>query len=252
MDAPMLPAGFRFDPSDRQLILYYLTRKVRTPCFKVPYIKEVDVYNSHPRDLITQAHGGDGSSSSTRRNKNMNQYYYFFTQRKRKHEQGKSSRASREVKNGASWKANSGEQNVKDYKSDKEIGLKTTLVYYKDKNPKSKTNWIMHEYRLTTQESIQQPYEWVICRVYKRTWGVKNKEVGKDDEDMHEVPEAPTIDQQENGVQLQEQEDKCCINNQQGDDGEDSWSYYVSLLPSHIEEDFSEVVNHHGLSSSIQ
>ncbi|XP_042487540.1 protein CUP-SHAPED COTYLEDON 3-like [Macadamia integrifolia] len=139
------------------------------------------------------------------------------------------------------WKATSGEH-------------KTTLVYFENKTKESKTNWIMHEYRATTQET-KQPYEWVICRIFERTQGAKkkkNKVAAKEDQVL-------AIDQQDQyGIPLQQENNElmmstfsdCAYNQEEGDHGEDSWSHYANLLPSHIEEDFSEVVNHYDFSTT--
>ncbi|XP_042502330.1 protein CUP-SHAPED COTYLEDON 3-like [Macadamia integrifolia] len=199
--------------------------------------------------LVASDHGGYDDDDE----KNE---YYFFTQRKRKNEGGNSDRASRSVKNESMWKATSGEQEVMDYTSNEIIGHKTTLVYFENKTKESKTNWIMHEYRATTQET-KQPYEWVICRIFERTQGPKkkkkkNKVAAKDDQVL-------TIDQQDQyGIPLQQENNElmmstfsdCAYNQEEGDHGEDSWSHYANLLPSHIEEDFSEVVNHHDFSTT--
>ncbi|XP_043714774.1 putative NAC domain-containing protein 94 [Telopea speciosissima] len=129
------PNGYSFEPEEDQLILDYLNKKVAEPSLRVSFIKEVDIYSFHPTELIT--------FTDDCRSKN----YYFFTQRKRKHQQG-SSRASRQAKDGSVWKATSGQQPVNDSKSNTPIGLKTTLVYFENKNGiKAKTNWIMHEFQ---------------------------------------------------------------------------------------------------------
>ncbi|XP_042502317.1 NAC domain-containing protein 101-like [Macadamia integrifolia] len=228
-----IAVGWFFRPSDEELIVEYLKRKIATPdSSRVPYIKDVDLYSFHPRQL-TADHGGYDAADE----KNE---YYFFTQRKRKNEAGKSDRASRSVKNESMWKATNGEQEVMDYISNEIIGHKTTLVYFENKTKESKTNWIMHEYRATTQETKQGPKK------------KKNKVAAKDDQVL-------TIDQQDQyGISLQQEKNElmmstfsdCAYNQEEGDHGEDSWSHYANLLPSHIEEDFSEVVNHYDFSTT--
>jgi hypothetical protein len=48
---PRLPAGFRFHPTDEELIVHYLMNQAAaTPC-PVPIIAEVNIYQCNPWDL---------------------------------------------------------------------------------------------------------------------------------------------------------------------------------------------------------
>jgi hypothetical protein len=46
-----LPPGFRFHPTDEELVSYYLTRKINNPRFEVRAIGEVDLNKCEPWDL---------------------------------------------------------------------------------------------------------------------------------------------------------------------------------------------------------
>ena len=47
-----LPPGYRFHPTDAELIVYYLSNKVANPSsFHVPAIAEVDLNKCEPWDL---------------------------------------------------------------------------------------------------------------------------------------------------------------------------------------------------------
>jgi hypothetical protein len=46
-----LPPGFRFHPTDEELILHYLIKKVASTPLPVSIIAEVDIYKSDPWDL---------------------------------------------------------------------------------------------------------------------------------------------------------------------------------------------------------
>ncbi|KAJ4967760.1 hypothetical protein NE237_014461 [Protea cynaroides] len=155
MESPTtMPPGYRFVPTEEEIVLCYLNKKVENPDFRVSFIKEVDIYKFHPKQLIKF----DGSG--------RNKYHYFFTQRKRKHQQG--SRASRQAEGGSLWKATSGEKPIKNSKSDK-IGFQTILVYHQNNQGKKiKTNWIMYEFRTTNTTTVNKPYEWVVCRIHER------------------------------------------------------------------------------------
>jgi hypothetical protein len=46
-----LPPGFRFHPTDEELVVHYLCRKVACQQLPVPIIAEVDLYKFDPWDL---------------------------------------------------------------------------------------------------------------------------------------------------------------------------------------------------------
>lgn len=48
---PFLPPGFRFHPTDEELVSYYLTKKVLDSRFAVRAIAEVDLNKCEPWDL---------------------------------------------------------------------------------------------------------------------------------------------------------------------------------------------------------
>lgn len=48
---PFLPPGFRFHPTDEELVSYYLTNKVLDSSFAVHAIAEVDLNKCEPWDL---------------------------------------------------------------------------------------------------------------------------------------------------------------------------------------------------------
>lgn len=47
----MLGPGFRFHPTDEELVQYYLRRKVRGKAFRFDAISDVDIYKAEPWDL---------------------------------------------------------------------------------------------------------------------------------------------------------------------------------------------------------
>ena len=46
-----LPPGFRFHPTDEELILHYLGKKIASIALPVSIIAEVDIYKFDPWDL---------------------------------------------------------------------------------------------------------------------------------------------------------------------------------------------------------
>jgi hypothetical protein len=48
---PSLPAGFRFHPTDEELIVHYLMNQAASTQCPVPIIAEVNIYRCNPWDL---------------------------------------------------------------------------------------------------------------------------------------------------------------------------------------------------------
>jgi hypothetical protein len=49
--APCVPPGFRFHPTEEELVGYYLARKVASQKIDLDIIREVDLYRIEPWDL---------------------------------------------------------------------------------------------------------------------------------------------------------------------------------------------------------
>ncbi|KAH7554563.1 hypothetical protein ACOSP7_028012 [Xanthoceras sorbifolium] len=160
-----LPPGFRFHPTDEELISHYLTPKVFDNCFSARAIGEVDLNKCEPWDLPRRAKMGEKE-------------WYFFCVRDRKYPTGL--RTNRATVAGY-WKATGKDKEI--YKAKSLVGMKKTLVFYKGRAPKGeKTNWVMHEYRLEGKYSAYNlprtaKNEWVICRVFQKNCGGKKTHV---------------------------------------------------------------------------
>ncbi|KAL5993154.1 NAC domain-containing protein [Asimina triloba] len=125
-----MPPGFRFHPTDDELVMHYLCRKCAAQPISVPIIAEVDLYKYDPWELPGMASYGEKE-------------WYFFSPRDRKYPNG--SRPNRAAGSGY-WKATGADKPIGQPKA---VGIKKALVFYAGKAPKGeKTNWIMHEYRL--------------------------------------------------------------------------------------------------------
>ncbi|KAG6387343.1 hypothetical protein SASPL_152530 [Salvia splendens] len=149
-----LPPGFRFFPTDEELLVQYLCRKVVGHHFPLQIIGDVDLYKFDPWDLPNKALFGEKE-------------WYFFSPRDRKYPNG--SRPNRVAGSGY-WKATGTDKIITT--EGRKVGIKKALVFYIGKAPKgTKTNWIMHEYRLsesTRKSGSSKLDDWVLCRIYKK------------------------------------------------------------------------------------
>lgn len=156
-----LPPGFRFYPTDEELVVHYLCKKAASEPFAVPIIAEVELYKFDPWDLPAKALFGEKE-------------WYFFSPRDRKYPNG--SRPNRAAGSGY-WKATGTDKPINTLGGSQKVGVKKALVFYKGKAPKGvKTNWIMHEYRLadsaarsTKRKGSLRLDDWVLCRIYKKS-----------------------------------------------------------------------------------
>ncbi|KAF5734137.1 NAC domain protein [Tripterygium wilfordii] len=156
-----LPPGFRFHPTDEELISHYLHKKVLDTTFSARAIGDVDLNKSEPWELPWKAKLGEKE-------------WYFFCARDKKYPTGM--RTNRATEAGY-WKATGKDKEI--YKGKSLVGMKKTLVFYMGRAPKGdKTNWVMHEYRLEGKYSVYNlpqtaKNEWVICRVFQKISGGK-------------------------------------------------------------------------------
>ncbi|OIV94341.1 hypothetical protein TanjilG_21681 [Lupinus angustifolius] len=173
---PQLPPGFRFHPTDEELVVHYLKKKIASIPLPVSIIAEVDIYKFDPWELPSKAVFGE-------------QEWYFFSPRDRKYPNG--ARPNRAATSGY-WKATGTDKPIVTSDGHQKVGVKKALVFYGGKPPKGvKTNWIMHEYRvvvnnnnslisssnnppplpadppLNNKKSLRLD-DWVLCRIYKK------------------------------------------------------------------------------------
>ncbi|XP_009629334.1 protein BEARSKIN2-like [Nicotiana tomentosiformis] len=149
-----VPPGFRFHPTDEELLHYYLKKKLSFQKFDMEVIREVDLNKIEPWELQERCKIG-----STPQNE-----WYFFSHKDRKYPTG--SRTNRAT-NAGFWKATGRDKCIRN--TLKKIGMRKTLVFYRGRAPHGqKTDWIMHEYRLEDSDENSSEDGWVICRVFKK------------------------------------------------------------------------------------
>ncbi|KAE8663457.1 putative NAC domain-containing protein 94 [Hibiscus syriacus] len=149
--------GFRFHPTDEELVGFYLRRKIDNKSLHIDHlIKHIDIYKYDPWDLPKANTAGDENES------------YFYCRRGRKY---RNSVRPNRVTGSGFWKATGIDKPVYSVRGEANcIGLKKTLVYYRGSAGKgTKTEWMMHEFRLPNPKSNPQDAEvWTICRIFKR------------------------------------------------------------------------------------
>lgn len=155
------PPGFRFHPTDEELIVHYLQNKVTSSPLPASVIAEIDLYKYNPWELpsllITSTHFyllSDFTltkltcflSFCTDKALFGEDEWYFFTPRERKYPKGV--RPNRSAASGY-WKATGTDKPILNSCGSRRIGVKKALVFYTGPPPKRvKTDWIMNEYRL--------------------------------------------------------------------------------------------------------
>ncbi|KAL8109564.1 protein FEZ-like [Apium graveolens] len=149
----MVMPGFRFHPTEEELVEFYLRRKVEGKRFNVELITFLDLYRYDPWELPALAAIGEKE-------------WFFYVPRDRKYRNG--DRPNRVTTSGY-WKATGADRMIRT-ENLRSIGLKKTLVFYSGKAPKGiRTSWIMNEYRLPHHETERlQKAEISLCKVYKR------------------------------------------------------------------------------------
>ncbi|KAI3411374.1 NAC domain-containing protein, partial [Psidium guajava] len=156
------PPGFRFHPSDEELIIHYLQNKVTSLPLPAPVIADIDLYKYNPWELPTEkALFGEDE-------------WYFFSPRDRKYPNG--GRPNRAAASGY-WKATGTDKPILASGESRSIGVKKALVFYTGRPTKSaKTDWIMNEYRLLDTAVKPSRFkgsmrldDWVLCRVRHKT-----------------------------------------------------------------------------------
>ncbi|XP_073300913.1 NAC transcription factor 25-like [Primulina huaijiensis] len=179
---PHLPPGFRFHPTDEELVVHYLKKKAASePLPASTIIAEIDLYKYDPWELPSKASFGE-------------QEWYFFSPRDRKYPNG--ARPNRAATSGY-WKATGTDKPIFTSKDQiQKVGVKKALVFYCGKPPKGiKTDWIMHEYRLLENNfNVKAPGmpvsskgslrldDWVLCRIFKKNTSSSTRPVDESEQ----------------------------------------------------------------------
>ncbi|KAJ6879686.1 NAC transcription factor [Populus alba x Populus x berolinensis] len=161
-----VPPGFRFHPTEEELLHFYLRKKVSFEKIDLDVIRDVDLNKLEPWDIQERCKIGTTPQND----------WYFFSHKDKKYPTG--TRTNRATAAGF-WKATGRDKVIQS--TGKRIGLRKTLVFYKGRAPHGqKSDWIMHEYRLddsagdhtnvsnVMEEEAAQEEGWVVCRIFKK------------------------------------------------------------------------------------
>lgn len=156
-----LPVGFRFYPTEEELLSYYLSNKLNGTAPEIDrVIPVVHIYDYNPWEL--PQFGGELCPADT-------EQWFFFTPMQEREARG--GRTNRLTETGY-WKATGSPSDV--YTSQNlRIGRIKTMVFYKGRAPNgTKTNWKMHEYKLFDNHHAANPQlkeQFSLCRIYQRS-----------------------------------------------------------------------------------
>ncbi|KAF9599729.1 hypothetical protein IFM89_001675 [Coptis chinensis] len=165
-----LPPGFRFYPTDEELVVHFLYQKAaRLPC-QPDIIPDLELYSYDPWELNGKALAGG------------NYKWYYFSRR-----------TQSRISNNGYWQPLGVDEPIISSSSGKKVGMKKYLIFCLGEAPMGiKTNWMMHEYRLSdsgtssrTSKKRAKPREsskWVLCQVFERNDGSQGSFCDNDQE----------------------------------------------------------------------
>jgi hypothetical protein len=150
----VLPLGFRFRPTDEELIFEYLLRKVRGEELPWDGIPEFDLYGDKAPSQIFGDLGGREEEK-----------YYLFTRIK------KFSKRVARTAGGGTWHEGYCSQ-IYDSSGQFLIGLNKQFCFKVGHGSSmKKTDWIMHEFSLSgalLEGEQERSSTWVLCTVHKK------------------------------------------------------------------------------------
>ncbi|XP_059432120.1 NAC domain-containing protein 41-like [Corylus avellana] len=144
----MMPVGFRFEPTDEELVGFYLLNKVRGEDLGWDGIGEFDIYG----ETAPWQFCGDQEK------------LYVFTRLKNLSK----NRVARTAGCGGVWHENSSDK-IYDAQGDVIGARKLFSFKVKEGSCMKKSNWIMHEFSLVGEG--ERTTDWVLCTIQKKESG---------------------------------------------------------------------------------
>ncbi|KGN56057.1 NAC domain-containing protein 96 isoform X2 [Cucumis sativus] len=144
-----LPIGFRFRPTEEELVTHYLNNKILGRQHLVQCIPQIDLFNYDPWKL------------PERSLLDSDNYEWFFFR-------SLTSKTKRTTVSGC-WRSTGDDKRIVARGTNKVIATRKILVFYQGQGKAAvKTKWVLHEYHLFQQDttdisSSQMPF--VVCRL---------------------------------------------------------------------------------------
>ncbi|CAH8328078.1 unnamed protein product [Eruca vesicaria subsp. sativa] len=165
-----LPIGYRFHPTDQELIFHYMLPKACASPLPSSIIPVFDVFSSHPLTF-------PGDEKEKQR--------YFF--RKMSREVSRNEHRIKISSGDGYWKTIGKETKIIAY--GRTVGIRRTLSFYETNKPFSnncnKTGWSMTEYSLygfASKERVME--EWAVYNVHERKASRGRRQRRYDEEDL--------------------------------------------------------------------
>ncbi|XVE67649.1 hypothetical protein DITRI_Ditri09bG0004900 [Diplodiscus trichospermus] len=159
-----MPIGYRFHPTDEELVVHYLKRKALSLPLPASVIPVFDVFQTDPWSLP-----GD-----------LKENRYFFSNR---YGDDHSNNKCKRVAGSGYWKPIGKEKPIFASGSNQLVGMRKTLIFCNRKRSNdTKTRWLLHQYHLVgsvaTPDSTQISKRellgnWLVFRVFQRKRKVK-------------------------------------------------------------------------------
>ncbi|KAK8607348.1 hypothetical protein V6N13_053089 [Hibiscus sabdariffa] len=149
-----MPIGYRFHPTDEELVVHYLKRKALNLPLPASVIPELDVLQTDPWSL-------PGDVKETK---------YMFSKR---HGNDSNNKCKR-VAGCGYWKPIGKEKPVLACGTNQVIGMRKALVFCERKpSNETKTRWLLHQFRLVGSDETLFPAqtfkrEWLVFKVIRR------------------------------------------------------------------------------------
>ncbi|KAE8661660.1 hypothetical protein F3Y22_tig00113725pilonHSYRG01689 [Hibiscus syriacus] len=163
-----MPIGFRFHPTDEELVVHYLKRKALSLPLPASIISDLDVLQTDPWSLPGE----------------LNEKRYFFSSRYG----DESNKKRKRVAGCGYWKPIGKEKSILASGTNQVVGLKKALVFCQRKRSNNtNTRWFLHQYRLVRSLATFDPNstqtelvgDWSVFRVFHRKSKAKKQAVKK-------------------------------------------------------------------------
>ncbi|WZZ52266.1 hypothetical protein YC2023_052373 [Brassica napus] len=154
------PPGYRFVPTDAEIIYYYLKPFLpeNKKSWPIIPIHHANIYESNPQQLTAEYKKG-----------NLTEWFFISERTKIKRNGQKQKRVDH---NGGYWHSKAVTKKIKVKKD--VVGYKTTLNYFVGKQPNGeRTNWLMQEYWLESS-GHNKTVDYALCKIYLSPTAQKN------------------------------------------------------------------------------